>query len=115
MTEQLTTIINELINADSCNDALRATAGAFLDAAGTDGEKDAAKALMAKLVESVNTIDESLSFFKSEIGRKVFGEAADGMIASFEAAKEKGEKFCLCPACQVGAKLYDLLSAEYGA
>ncbi|MBQ7578823.1 MAG: hypothetical protein IJT21_11225 [Synergistaceae bacterium] len=41
------------------------------------------------------------------MGKKFFGEeAAANLAKSCHEAKDKGEKFCICPACQAGSVIY---------
>ncbi|MBR0373490.1 MAG: hypothetical protein IJH91_03045 [Mogibacterium sp.] len=108
MKEQVIEKIKALIDAPTANDALRLAASNYLDVIGTVDEKPAAEALLRSLDENVNSIDESLGFFKSDAARGIFSDKVDGMIASFEAAKANGETHCLCPACQLGKEIYNM-------
>ena len=41
------------------------------------------------------------------MGKKVFGEQKAAEMAELcKKRKAEGEKFCICPACQAGAKIY---------
>lgn len=108
MKEQVIEKIKALIDTPTANNALKLAASNYLDVIGTADEKAGAQALLRSLDENVNTIDESLGFFKSDAAKAIFGDKADGMIASFEAAKANGETHCLCPACQLGKEIYNM-------
>lgn len=95
--------VSELINAPSCNPALKSAAEAYLKSQNAD----TASALVKALYENVNTIDETIAFAESEAGAKVFGaEKAKGLAEAARDFKAHGNKYCLCPACQAGAEIY---------
>ena len=96
--------INELIAAPSCNIELRTKAQAYLKAQ----DKANADELVKALVTYVNSIDETIAIADSDMGRKLFGaEQAAKMAALGKDLKAKGEKYCFCPACQAGSKIYE--------
>lgn len=96
--------VKELIAAPSCNPELKAKAEAYLKAQ----DKANADELVKALETYVNGIDETIGFASSEMGKKVFGaEQAAKMVALGNDLKAKGEKYCFCPACQAGAKIYE--------
>ncbi len=71
-------------------------------------DKASADALVKALESEVCTIDELIGLCESEQGRKFFGaEKAAGMAKAAHEAKSKGEKYCICPACQAGAIIYE--------
>lgn len=109
MTKQeIIEAVNGLIAAPSCCPEAKAAGEAYLAAIGTDGQKAAADALIAELEEDVCSIEGLIEFTGSDFGKKVFGEeGAKKMNADAKAAKEKGERYCICPACQAGGKLLD--------
>ena len=96
--------VNELIAAPSCNSALKSAAENYLKAQ----DKKSADALVKALEENVCSIDELIAFAGSDIGKGIFGaEQAAKTLKAAQDAKDKGEKFCICPACQAGYKIYD--------
>ena len=96
--------VNELVNAYSCNPTLKAAAESYLKSQ----DKAGAEALVKSLEENVCSIDELIALCESEMGKNLFGaEKAAGMGKAAHDAKDKGEKFCLCPACQAGAAIYE--------
>ena len=96
--------VNELIAAPMCNPALKAKAEAYLKAQ----DKASADALVKALEETVSSIDETIAFAESDMGKKVFGaEAAAGMAKKGHEFKAKGEKYCFCPACQAGSVIWE--------
>lgn len=97
--------VREMITANSCCEELRAAGQAYLDA---NGAEQARKNLIAVLKDDVCTIDDFLNLTASDAGKNLFGaKNAEKMHESGVAAKAKGERFCLCPACQAGGKLLD--------
>ena len=96
--------VNELIAAPSCNPALKAAAEAYLKAQ----DKASAEALVKALNEYVNSIDETIALAESDFGKQIFGaERAAGVAAAAKKAKSEGAKYCVCPACQAGAAIYE--------
>ena len=104
MTKQeLLDEVKKLIAAPMCNAELRAKAENYLKAQ----DKASADELIKALETYVNSIDESLSFAESDMGKKIFGaERAAETAKLFRQKKSEGEKFCLCPACQAGSVIY---------
>lgn len=109
MNEKIKETLDELLSAESICAPLKAAAEKAKEAAGTASEKLATAELVEELKKDVNPIGDSLAFFKSDMGKKVFGDKLEGMIKSFEDAAAAGEDTCLCPACQAGKKLLGLL------
>ena len=96
--------VKELIAAPTCNAGLQAAAEAYL----AKQDKASADALVKALEESVNSIDETIGFAESDMGKNVFGaEQAAKMAQLGKELKSKGEKYCFCPACQAGSKIYE--------
>ena len=109
MSNQTVELVKEMIAAGSCYEELKAAGEEYLAAVGTNEEAAATEKLVKRMEADVNPIDDSIEFFKSDMGRQVFGDAAEGMITSFEKARDEGEDTCLCPACQAGKKLLAIL------
>ncbi len=106
--EKTVALVKEMMAASSCCADLKAAARAWLDSVGTDGQKAAAEALLAELKEDVNGIDEVIGFFGSEAGKGYFGaEKAGALLKAAQDAKAAGGKYCICDACQAGAKLIE--------
>lgn len=99
--------VNEIIAAPSCCQPLKELGEKLIAAEGTEAEEQLTKDFVAELEKDVNPIEDSIAFFKSDMGQQMLGDAAEGMLASFEEAQAKGEKNCLCPACQAGAALLE--------
>ena len=95
--------VNELIATPNCNPELRAAAENYIKAQ----DKAAAEKLIKALESCVNSIDETLAFAESDMGKNIFGEeTAKNIAQNCHKAKDAGEKFCTCPACQLGAVIY---------
>ena len=96
--------VKDLIAAPTCNAELKAKAEEYLKTQ----DKQSAEGLVKGLEESVCSIDELIGLCESETGKKLFGEEkAAGMAKAAHEAKNKGEKFCICPACQAGHVIYE--------
>ncbi len=96
--------VNELIAAPTCNPEVKAAAEAYLKAQ----DKASANALLKALETHVSTIDETIGFAESDMGRKVFGaERAAEMAKRGHEFKAAGGKYCFCPACQAGSFIYE--------
>lgn len=98
--------VNELIAAPMCNPELRKAAEDYLK---SQDEKNRA-ALVKKLEENVCSIDETIGFASSDAGKNIFGvEQAANMVKLGNELKAKGEKYCFCPACQAGSKIWEAI------
>ena len=87
-----------------CNPELKAAADAYL----AKQDKATADALVKKLEENVNSIDDTINFAASDMGKNIFGaEQAANMVKLGKELKAKGEKYCFCPACQAGSKIFE--------
>ncbi|MDY6399668.1 MAG: heat-shock protein Hsp90 [Synergistales bacterium] len=96
--------VKELIAAPSCCEKVKNAAEAYLKAQ----DKATADALVKVLEEEVCSIDETIELAKSDFGKKLFGdEQAANMVKLGKELKAKGEKYCFCPACQAGSKIYE--------
>ena len=87
MTENVKTYVTEktkeLIAATSCSAEA----------------KEVTKNYIAELEEDIMPIDGLIAFAGSDMGAKVFGDAAKGVLAHAEEIKAAGAKYCDCPAC----------------
>jgi len=89
----------ELLNTH-CYAGLKTAANEWLEAVGTDKEKEAAKKYVDMLEESIVDIDTVINLFSSEAGIKKFGaEKATEIASHAKEIKAKGAKWCDCPAC----------------
>ena len=96
--------VNELIAAPTVCAPLKAAAEAYIKAQ----DKASADALVKALNENVNSIDETIAFAESDMGKKIFGaETAAGMAKKGHEVKAAGGKYCFCPACQAGGAIYE--------
>lgn len=96
--------VKELAAAPSCCAEIKAAADIYL----AHQNKDTAAELVKALEANVNSIDETIALAESDMGKNIFGaEQAAKMAALGKDLKAKGEKFCFCPACQAGSKIYE--------
>lgn len=102
--EEIVNKVKEVMNAPSCYSGLKKVCQAYLDAAGTADEEKAAQLLKKELKEDVNSIDHVIPFFESKEGAAFFGaDTARNLAKAAHEAKDKGVKYCICPACTAGA------------
>lgn len=102
--QELLAKVNELIAAPMCNPSLKAAAENYLKAQ----DKASIDALVKALNENVNSIDETIAFAESDMGRQIFGaDTAAAMAKKGHELKAAGEKYCFCPACQAGGAIYE--------
>lgn len=96
--------VNELIAAPTVCADVKAAAQAYAKSQ----DKASAEALVKALEANVNSIDETLGFASSDMGKKLFGEErAAEMVKIGQKVKAEGGKYCFCPACQAGGEIYD--------
>lgn len=91
--------VNDLINAPSCCQEAKDACSNWLKAVGTADEKEATKKLIAEVEADILPIDMLIAFTASEDGKKVFGDKAEAFHAHGLELKQKGAKYCDCPAC----------------
>lgn len=89
----------ELLAAHSCCQELKDAANAWLAAVGTDKEAEATKNYIAEMEEDITTIDALIALTESELGAKIFGDAAAAVGQQAKDAKAKGAHYCFCDAC----------------
>ena len=107
--EYLKKKVEELVNSATCCAEAKEAGKAWLEAAGTDKEAEASKALVAELEEDIVTVDGLIAFAESEAGAAVFGgaDAAKGVAAHGREIKAAGAKYCDCPACAAVEAILD--------
>lgn len=100
LREFVTEKLNDMTAAFSCSAEAKAAAESWLAAAGTEGEAEETKKLIAELEEDIMPVDTLIAFAGSEAGAQVFGaEKAKEVAAHGEGIKAAGAKYCDCPAC----------------
>ena len=105
---ELIETVKAMIAAPSCCQELKEAGQNWLAALGTAEEKCAGAALLAEVKADVCTLDQTIPFFESELGTRIFGaEKAKAMAAHAREIKAKGAKWCDCPACSAGVKIME--------
>lgn len=91
----------EMLEAASCSKEAKEAARNWLDALGTEREKEETKKYIEELEADIMPVDGLIAFAESEMGAKVFGsvEAAKGVADHGREIKASGGKYCDCPAC----------------
>lgn len=89
-----------------CYEGLKEAAEQWLDAVGTEKEKEASRKYVLALEDAVTDIDTLINVFGSEKAKEKFGEEmANKIYAHAEEIKAKGAKWCDCPACTAALKV----------
>ena len=89
----------DLMAAHSCSTEAKAAAQAWLDAVGTENEAEETKKYIAELEADIMPLEGLIAFAESDMGVKVFGDAAGGVAEHARQIKAAGAKYCDCPAC----------------
>lgn len=83
-----------------CCDELKEAAQNWLDAIGTDKEKEAGKKYVLELQDSIVTVDGMLAFLPTDEAKAKFGEKiANRFYEHAKKLKIQGVVNCGCPAC----------------
>ena len=103
---ELIELTKELINASSVCGGAREKAQLYLDSIGTNNEEEMLDLYMNEIKEDITSIDDLISLLESDTGKSIFGEekCKQMLVHSLE-RKEKGEKYCDCPACLIAEKI----------
>ena len=106
--EEVIKKVHELIAAPSCCAEAKEAGNNFIKALGTQGEHDAAQALINELSEDVTSVDGLIAFAESDNGKAFFGEEkAKNLADAAHKAKDAGSKYCICAACTAGGAILD--------
>ncbi len=104
--ENVIELAKQMIAAPSCCAPLKAATQAWLDALGTDKEKELARKLVEELEGDVTDIDHLVAFAHSDIAVQYFGvEGQKKFAAHADELKASGAKFCDCGACTPGLEI----------
>lgn len=114
MTEEirntLTEEVKKLIAAPSACPEAKAACERWLAAAGTADEEAATAILKKEVNADIMPIDGLIGFAGSDAGKALFGEErAAVLLAHAKDIKEKGARFCDCPACSACAEIIGTL------
>lgn len=101
-------IANEVIGAMSSCAEFKAAAENYLKAVGTDGETEAAEALIAEAKDDINDIEGTISFFGSETAQGMFGAVkAAEILNHMKEVKANGGRYCDCPGCKAALRVIE--------
>ncbi len=90
----------ELLAAPSCSREAMAATQSWLNALGTEREKEENLAFIKELEADIIPIDGLIAFTQSAEGIKIFGEEKARLLCSHgKEIKAAGAKYCDCPAC----------------
>ena len=94
--------VQAIIDAPSCCPELKKVATDWLNNEASDEE------LLKEIKADITPIDGLISLTESKMGKTIFGEdGAKEMNKQANDAKEKGEKYCICAACQACKKVLE--------
>ena len=97
-----------LMEAPTCSSEAKAAAQRWLDAAGTEAEKEETQRYIKELEGDIMPVDMLIGFAKSEKGAAYFGaEKAAEVAAHGEEIRAAGAQYCDCPACAIVAEILD--------
>ena len=100
----------DLLKAPSACAEVKAAANAWLKAVGTADEAAETKKYLQELEEDILPIDGLIGFAGSDASKALFGEErAAALLAHAKDIKEKGARFCDCPACSACAEIIGTL------
>lgn len=98
----------ELIHAPSCSNEAKIAAQCWLDAVGTDAQKEETPKFLEELEEDIMPLDQLIRFAESEKGRRYFGaDTAEGIAAHAKEIQAAGARYCDCPACLAVAAILE--------
>ena len=101
-------LVIELMEAPSCCKEASYACQKYLDSLGSDKENEMLELLIKEIKEDINTIDDFILFLKTDMAKQFFGDKCESMLENELTRKEKGEKYCSCPACQACEKILNL-------
>lgn len=91
-----------------CDEGLREAAEMWLNAVGTEKEAEASQNYVLALEDAVTDIDTVIDVFQTDMAKEKFGEEmANKILTHAIEIKEKGAKWCDCPACTAGLKVLE--------
>ena len=97
----------ELLSTN-CYQGLREAAEQWLDAVGTEKEREASRRYVHELEDAVTDIDTVINVFESDMAKEKFGEELANKIHSHAVEiKAKGAVWCDCPACTAALKVLE--------
>lgn len=92
----------QLMDAPTCSSETKEAAKKWLDAVGTDREKEETKAYIEELEADIMPLEQLIGFAGSDQGKAYFGEdTAAGIVSHAKEIKAAGAKYCDCPACAI--------------
>ena len=94
-----------LINAPTCSSEAKDAAQQWLNALGTEREKDETIKFIKELEEDIMPIESLISFAESKEGAAYFGGDAPNIAAHAKEINKNGGIYCDCPACAAAAEI----------
>lgn len=92
-----------------CCDELKEAAQAWLNAIGTDKEKETGRKYVFELQDSIVPVDEMLEFLPTDEAKAKFGEeTAKELYEHAKELKTQGAANCDCPACTAASAVLEV-------
>ena len=89
-----------VLDAPSACAEFKEAAQCYIDAIGTEKEAEAGKNLVAEAEEDIQSIDNTIEFFKTDLANQIFGaDVAKEKLAHAQEIKANGAIYCDCPGC----------------
>ena len=102
----------ELMDAPTCSREAGEAARRWLEAVGTESEKEETRRYIEELEADIMPVDTLIAFAQSEQGAAYFGaETAAGIAAHAMEIKAAGALYCDCPACAAAAAILETKAA----
>lgn len=102
----------ELMDAPTCSREAGEAARRWLEAVGTESEKEETRRYIEELEADIMPVDTLIAFAQSEQGAAYFGaETAAGIAAHAMEIKAAGALYCDCPACAAAAAILEKKAA----
>ena len=96
------------VDAVSSCPEFKEVAGKYIDAVGTQTEKEFAKYLVAEAQEDICSIDNTIEFMQTDMAKEIFGaETAKEKAEHAKAVKAAGGLYCDCPGCTAAKAIID--------
>ncbi len=98
-------LVKELLNTPACCKELKEKAQKYLD----NQTEETKNELIEEIKEDINPIDGFIGFLNTDMAVQFFGkEGTEERLKEAIEAKEKGEEYCTCPACQICKKILSM-------
>lgn len=100
-------LVKAVLETNACAEAKQAAQN-FLDSVGTENEAEMKEKMIEEFKADVIPVEGIIAFCGSDAAKEKFGEeTAAKFLAHAIELKNKGEKYCDCPACTACLKVIE--------